>query len=115
MIEIKSLSKEYRVGNNVHLALNDMSFTLPSSGMVFINGKSGSGKSTLLNILGGLDSSTSGEINVDENMITSFTEEELENYRNTYLGFIFQEFFLIESLTVFENVKLALDLLEIEK
>ena len=112
MIEIKNLSKLYSSKNGVDcLALDNLSFVLPNSGMVFITGKSGSGKSTFLNILGGLDSATSGSITIDGNEITSFNESDLENYRNTYLGFIFQEFFLIDSLTVFENVKLALDLL----
>ena len=114
MIEIKNLSKLYSSKNGVDcLALDNLSFALPDDGMIFITGKSGSGKSTLLNILGGLDSATNGTINIDGNIITSFNESDLENYRNTYLGFIFQEFFLIDSLTVFENVKLALDLLDI--
>lgn len=113
MIEIKNLSKEYSSKNGIDcLALDNLSFTMPDNGMVFIIGKSGSGKSTFLNILGGLDSTTDGSVIVDGNEITNFTEKELENYRNTYLGFIFQEFFLIDSLTVFENVKLALDLLD---
>ena len=75
MITIKNLSKEY-ISNNKssHLALNDVSFTLPSRGMVFIIGKSGSGKSTLLNILGGLDSPTGGKIIVDGNDFDKFKE-----------------------------------------
>ena len=114
MIEIKNLSKKYSSKNGVDcLALDNLSFVLPNNGMIFITGKSGSGKSTFLNILGGLDSATSGSCIIDGNEITSFNESDLENYRNTYLGFIFQEFFLIDSLTVFENVKLALDLLDI--
>ena len=111
MIVIKNLSKEYISNNKTsHLALNDVSFTLPSRGMVFIIGKSGSGKSTLLNILGGLDSPTIGKIVVDGNDFDKFHVRDFDNYRNTYLGFIFQDFHLLDNLNVQQNVTLALDL-----
>lgn len=111
MINIRNLSKEYVSNNKTsHLALNDVSFTLPSRGMIFIIGKSGSGKSTLLNILGGLDSPTAGQIIVDGNDYDNFKEKDFDNYRNTYLGFVFQDFHLIEGLTVQQNITLALDL-----
>ena len=111
MINIRYLSKEYVSNNKTsHLALNDVSFTLPSRGMIFIIGKSGSGKSTLLNILGGLDSPTAGQIIVDGNDYDNFKEKDFDNYRNTYLGFVFQDFHLIEGLTVQQNITLALDL-----
>ena len=114
MISVVNLSKKYNSKNGIDcLALDNVFFTLPNTGMVFITGKSGSGKSTMLNILGGIDFATSGSVIVDGNEITTYDENELENYRNTYLGFIFQEFFLIDSLTVFDNVKLALDLMNI--
>lgn len=115
MIEIKNLSKKYSSKNGVDcLALDNLSFVLPDNGMIFVTGKSGSGKSTFLNIIGGLDNATSGTFMIDGNEITALNEQQLEDYRNTYLGFIFQEFFLIDSLTVFENIKLTLDLLEIK-
>ena len=96
MIYIKNLSKKYHSKKGADcLALDNVSFTLPDKGMIFITGKSGSGKSTLLNILGGLDFASSGEIIVNGNNITSLTEKELEHYRNTFLGFVFQDFYLI--------------------
>lgn len=112
MIQISNLTKEYISKNNENsiVALNNISFTLPNKGLVFIVGKSGSGKSTLLNLIGGLDVSTSGSINVDGNEITSFDETKLEDYRNSYLGFIFQDYYLLDRFSVFENIKLALTL-----
>ena len=95
MIKISNLTKEYISKNNENsiVALDNISFTLPNKGLVFIVGKSGSGKSTLLNLIGGLDVSTSGSINVDGNEITSFDENKLEDYRNSYLGFVFQDYY----------------------
>jgi D-methionine transport system ATP-binding protein len=111
MIEVKDLTKKYHSKKGVDcIALNNVSFILPDKGMVFITGKSGSGKSTLLNILGGLDVADSGSITIDGNVLTSLSEEELENYRNTYMGFVFQDFYLIDCLTVFDNVKIALSI-----
>ena len=78
--------------------------------MVFILGKSGSGKSTLLNILGGLDNCDSGEIYVDSKKISNFKENDYDYYRNTYVGFIFQEFNLIEEYNVYDNISLGLKL-----
>ena len=111
MIKVLNLSKKYISKNhNDHLALDDVSFTLPSRGMVFILGKSGSGKSTLLNILGGLDNPTGGKIIVDGNDFDNFKDRDFDNYRNTYLGFVFQDFHLIENMNVKQNILLALDL-----
>ena len=73
-------------------------------------GKSGSGKSTLLNLIGGLDSITSGTIEVDGNDLSSFSEHAFCNYRNNHVGFIFQDYHLIDELTVFDNIALSLDL-----
>lgn len=78
--------------------------------MIFIVGKSGSGKSTLLNLLGGLDNLTSGEILIDEKSIGKFNKTEYDAYRNTYIGFIFQEFNVLEQYNVYENIELALAL-----
>ena len=76
--------------------------------MVFITGKSGSGKSTLLNLIGMLDSYTSGDIIVDGKHAKDFSERELDSYRNTYLGFVFQEYYLIDTENVFDNIAFAL-------
>ena len=111
MIKISNVTKIYNSKKKKqHKALNNISFTIPSFGMVFVLGKSGSGKSTLLNLIGGLDSLTSGTISVDGNDISSLKESEFANYRNTHIGFIFQDYHLIEELTVYENILLSLNL-----
>ena len=89
MINFNNVSKEYRSKKGqVTKALNDININLGNKGLVFIIGKSGSGKSTLLNILGGLDSKTSGKIYIDNKDIDSFREKDYDSYRNTYIGFI---------------------------
>lgn len=111
MIKITALNKIYRSKKRKMChALNDINLTLPDAGFVFVLGKSGSGKSTLLNMIGGLDNITSGKIEVDGNDISRFSERRFCNYRNTHIGFIFQDYHLIEELTVGENIRLALDL-----
>lgn len=110
MIELKNLKKEYKNGRNSFLALNDINLTINEKGLIIILGKSGSGKSTLLNILGGLDTHTAGELIVDEKNLNDFNSKEYDNYRNNYIGFIFQEFNLINEITVNENVEIPLKL-----
>ena len=111
MIEFKKLRKVYysRKGGSC-MALKDIDLVLPDSGLVFIIGKSGSGKSTLLNLLGGLDTITSGDIIADGNPFSDFDEAEFENYRNSYIGFVFQHYYLLEELTVRQNVELAMSI-----
>ena len=108
MIKIENLTKIY--DKNATPALDNITFSLPDKGFVFILGKSGSGKSTLLNLLGGLDVISSGEIIADGNKFSQLTENEFDNYRNSYVGFIFQDFCLIDMLSVKENIKLSLNL-----
>ena len=110
-MKIRNLCKSYDLknGEKVH-ALKGVSFDLPSKGMVAILGKSGSGKSTLLNILSGLDSFDSGDVEAFGKNLKSFTKAELDNYRNSYISFVFQEYHLISELTVGENIALALQL-----
>lgn len=111
MIKITNVTKIYKSKKKgKHKALNNISFELPSKGIVFILGKSGSGKSTFLNLLGGLDSITEGKIIVDGNDISSLRESEFANYRNTHIGFIFQDYHLIDELNVYENIVLSLNL-----
>ena len=111
MIQITNLTKTYKSKKkNNHKALDNLNLTLPNNGLVFVIGKSGSGKSTLLNLLGGLDNITSGNIIVDGNDITKFNEKELSNYRNNHIGFIFQDYHLLDELTVYENIVLSLNL-----
>jgi len=111
MIEIKNVKKVYNSKSKYNcVALNNISFNLPSKGFVFICGKSGSGKSTLLNILGGLDNIDEGKIVIDGNNLSSFNNKDFDNYRNSYVGFIFQDFCLIDNFNVYDNVKLSLQL-----
>lgn len=111
MIKIENVTKIYKASNKITCkALDDVSFTLPDKGMVFIIGKSGSGKSTLLNLIGGLDDVTSGKIIADSNEITSLKHKELTKYRSSYVGFVFQDYHVIENLTVRENVALSLEI-----
>lgn len=111
MIEIKNLTKIYKSKKKSnHKALDNISLTLPNNGLVFVIGKSGSGKSTLLNLLGGLDSATEGSIVVDGNEITKYGESHLASYRNNHIGFIFQDYHLLDELTVYENIVLSLNL-----
>ena len=111
MIRITDLNKIYksRKRKQCH-ALKGINLNLPDTGFVFVLGKSGSGKSTLLNLIGGLDSITSGSVEVDGNDLATFTETDFCNYRNTHIGFIFQDYHLIDELTVYENIVLSLDL-----
>lgn len=111
MIELKQLTKTYtsRRGVQTH-ALIDFSLTLPDKGLVFILGKSGSGKSTLLNILGGLDKADRGEVLINGKNIEGFDQVELDHYRNAHVGFVFQDFNIIDTFSVYENVGLALQL-----
>jgi ABC-type lipoprotein export system ATPase subunit len=110
MLTLHNVTKTYKskTGQEV-AALKSVSFDLPENGLVFIVGKSGSGKSTLLNILGGLDSVTSG--GVELNGVGALSEKHvLDAYRNTCLGFVFQEFHLLDTLTVYDNIALALEM-----
>lgn len=91
-------------------ALNDVSLDLPESGMIFVLGKSGCGKSTLLNVVGGLDEITSGEIVVDGVSMSDYRAKDYDMYRNRYIGFIFQEYNLIDGFNVGKNISLALEL-----
>ena len=112
MIIVKNLTKVYKSKKaKVCVALNNVSFSLPSKGLVFVVGKSGSGKSTMLNLLGGLDSLTSGEINVFGNQLNEYSESELYSFRSNIVGFVFQDFHLLDDLTVADNVRLSLKLM----
>ncbi len=111
MLEIKNLTKIYRskTGESV-CALDDVSVSFPESGMVFILGKSGSGKSTLLNVIGGLDGYDSGEFIIKGKSSNSFSGSDFDAYRNTFIGFIFQEYNVLDDFTVGANIALALEL-----
>ncbi len=111
MIELLDVKKHYKSKDGVLTeALKGVSIKFPQKGLVFLLGKSGSGKSTLLNILGGLDTCTSGEVIINGKSTTDFKEKDWDAYRNSYIGFVFQEFNLLENYSVEENIKLALKL-----
>ena len=111
MIKVENLTKIYKSKNKSECkALDNISFVLPDKGMVFLYGKSGSGKSTLLNLLGGLDCKTFGSISVYGNEITKYNDNKLISYRSSMVGFIFQDFHLLDDLTVEENVGISLKL-----
>jgi len=110
MIELKNLTKVYSNSKLEVQAIKNVNLKFKDNGFVFIVGKSGCGKSTLLSLMGGLDSVTQGDIICDGNSLSQMSEKELNNYRNRYLGFVFQDYCLIEDLSVFENVALALDI-----
>ena len=115
MIKIENLSKIYRTKKkSACKALDNVNLCLPDTGLVFVLGKSGSGKSTLLNLIGGLDSITRGKILVDGNDLSKFKQRAFTNYRNNHIGFIFQDYHLLEEMTVYENVALSLNLRTIE-
>jgi putative ABC transport system ATP-binding protein len=112
VFDVRALSKTYHVGEvDVH-ALRDVTLTLPEREFVVLLGPSGSGKSTLLNILGGLDVPSSGEVWYRGDQITHAGEAELTAYRRRHVGFVFQFYNLIPSLTALENVALVTDIAE---
>lgn len=111
MIETINLSKKYKPKRGVPVtAINDVSLKFPDRGMVFLLGKSGSGKSTLLNLLGGLDRYDGGEIIIKGVSSKNFSQQYFDSYRNTYVGFIFQEYNILDEFTVGANIALAIEL-----
>ncbi len=111
MIELVNVTKTYKAKKTKDtLGLDNVSFKIPSTGLYFITGESGSGKSTLLNVLGGLDKIDSGHIKVDNIEVSSLSKRDLVKYRNTCVGFIFQDYNLFLEYNVYDNVKLALEL-----
>ena len=106
-IVVKNLVKEYGTDNNKVTANDKISFEIDEGEFVVILGPSGAGKSTLLNIIGGMDSATSGSIDVFGKEIVGLNEKELTQYRREDIGFVFQFYNLIPNLTVLENVELA--------
>lgn len=111
MLQVINLTKIYKSKNGaaVH-ALDGVTLQFPDTGMVFLLGKSGSGKSTLLNVCGGLDSPTGGEIIVKGKSSKNFSQSDFDSYRNTYVGFVFQEYNILNEFTVEDNIALALEL-----
>ena len=107
LVRFENVSKIYTTGDHVLRALDQVSFTLDEGKFIVILGPSGAGKSTLLNLLGGLDSPSEGTITVAGADISKLTDNELADYRASTVGFVFQFYNLIPTLTVYENVKLV--------
>lgn len=109
LIEFKNVTKQYFAGEHSINALDSASFTIDEGEFVVILGPSGAGKSTLLNLLGGMEKVTSGEIIVGSNNIAAYGDRKLTKYRATEVGFVFQFYNLIPTLTALENVQLIKD------
>jgi putative ABC transport system ATP-binding protein len=105
-IQVQSLCKQYQVSQPA--VLQNLSFTVPQGAFVALMGPSGCGKSTLLHLLGALDVPTSGTVQLGDTIISAFTAEQLTIFRQRHLGFVFQFFNLLPTLTVLENVTLPL-------
>lgn len=106
-IELKDVKKTYRMGEvDIH-ALSGVNFEIEKGEFVIIAGASGAGKSTILNILGGMDGVTSGTVEVDGSMVSSYNSRQLTTYRRYDIGFVFQFYNLVQNLTVRENVEMA--------
>lgn len=110
MIEFEKIDKEYHVGDQVVKALNEVSFKIEQGKLTIILGPSGSGKSTLLNILGGMDRPTRGTVKFNDQLVSKLNDHELTDYRRKVVGFVFQFYNLIPSLTALENVAIAAQL-----
>ena len=109
-IEFKNVCKEYKMGEITIKALNNTNFSIEKGELVVIVGPSGAGKTTALNILGGMDSVTSGEVIVDGKNVAKLKNKELIKYRREDIGFVFQFYNLVQNLTAKENVELATEI-----
>jgi putative ABC transport system ATP-binding protein len=109
-IELKDVKKYYKMGDQKIKALDGTSFSINKGEFVIVAGPSGAGKSTFLNILGGMDTPSSGEITVDGNEISQYNTKQLTTYRRDDIGFVFQFYNLAQNLTALENIELAVQI-----
>ena len=109
-IEFKNIVKEYKMGEVTIKALDNTNFEIEKGELVVIVGPSGAGKTTALNILGGMDTATSGQVFVDGKEISKLNNKQLTSYRRNDIGFVFQFYNLVQNLTAKENVELATQL-----
>jgi putative ABC transport system ATP-binding protein len=112
IVELKNVSKVYKIGDNEFKALDNIDLSLNKGEMIVILGPSGAGKSTLLNLIGGMDTPTSGNVIIDGENISLYNENKLSDYRAENVGFIFQFYNILPSLTVKENVDLVKDIVK---
>lgn len=110
ILSLKNVRKEYHTGSLIVPAVEDVSFDLNEGELVVILGESGAGKTTLLNLLGGMDTATSGEIDLDGENIAAFNKKQLTDYRRHDVGFVFQFYNLMPNLTALENVEIAVEI-----
>ena len=110
ILEAKNLKKEFVDGERKITALNDVNLQIKEGGLVIILGPSGAGKSTLLNMIGGMDSLTSGSLKIDKEEISKYNSKQLTDYRRNTVGFVFQFYNLMPNLTAIENIELATEL-----
>lgn len=110
MIVMKNVSKIYKSGDVETAALKDIDLTIAEGEFVVILGPSGSGKSTLLNVISGLDTVTSGTIQFKDVRLTDLSERKMTAFRRQHLGFIFQQYNLLQNLTVYENIQIGSDI-----
>ncbi len=109
-VELKNVKKSYDMGEVAITAVDDVSFSIEKGEFVIVLGASGAGKSTILNLLGGMDSVTSGSIFVDGNEISKYNKKLLTKYRREDIGFVFQFYNLVQNLNAVENVELAVEI-----
>ncbi len=110
MLRVDKINKTYETKSGKVEALKNINVKFKPNGLTFILGKSGSGKTTLLNVLAGLDDPTSGSVSYGDVHITNSVDRELDKYRNLDVGIVFQDYNLLESLNVYDNVAIALDI-----
>lgn len=114
VLEVKNIEKYYGNKKNLTKAINNISFEVERGEFVGIMGPSGSGKTTLLNCISTIDNITTGSIKIDDKDITKLKRKSIEKFRRENLGFIFQDFNLLDTLTVYENISLALSVIGIK-
>ena len=112
IVEIKNLTKSYKVGDNEFNALDNIDLSLNKGEFIVILGPSGAGKSTLLNLIAGMDTPSKGDILIDGENISKYNEKKLSDYRAENIGFIFQFYNILPTLTVLENVELVRDIVK---
>ena len=112
IVELKNVSKIYKIGDNEFKAIDNIDLSINKGEMIVILGPSGAGKSTLLNLIGGMDVPTNGSVIIDGENISKYNEKKLSDYRAENVGFIFQFYNILPSLTVKENVDIVKDIVK---
>lgn len=110
MIQLRNVNKIYTSGSEKVHAIKQLNVNFPDRGLVFVIGPSGGGKSTLLNLLGGIDTPTSGEVLIEGENIANLSSHEFNKFLNSYVGFVFQEYNILQNLNLYENIALSLEL-----